>query len=424
MSETGWRLSLLQRIGTGVESLAAAYPRGYLLAATGCALAGYAWLLLFPWLVLAGVSGSYDALTGQPAVAWNDLLSWSAVAAGSALVTYRMARFRPALPAGIVLDRKKAAALFELVDELRRHYRRPWIDRLVITGAFELELVKTPRWALPVWSINTLVIGLPLMQSLSAAQFRCALARRLGQFSKRHNLLGNWLYQLRRVWPQYAIATEAETAGPGYQPVGWFFSVFAPFYDLVSLPAARLDELAGDSYAMEVCSDEEVLVAITVETVCRLYLEETYWPTYRKITALVRDAMPKPHSGMAPVLRTGLRGDRGQEWLMKAMGREPCRDDPMPSLAKRVENIGHKKPRMGGIAPVSAAAVYLGTVSENLDAALGRALPKEGLRESKCSPFRFPLRTFIASLTRLSKRRHADQDTPAVGSRSHITSLH
>jgi hypothetical protein len=422
MSETGWRLSLLRRIGTGVESLAATSPRGYLLVATASALAGYGWLLLFPWLVLAGVSGGYDALTGHAAVAWFDLFIWSAVAAGSALVTYRLARFRPALPAGIVIDRKKAAALFELVDELRRHYRRPVIDRLVITGAFELELVKTPRWALPVWSMNSLVIGLPLMQSLSVAQFRCALARRLGQFSKRHNPLGNWLYQLRRVWPQYALATGV--AGPGYQPVGWFFSMFAPLYDVVSLPAARLDELAADSYAMEVCSDEEVLDTITTETVCRLYLEEKYWPTYRKLSARVREVLPKPHAGMAPVLRAGLQGDGGTEWLMKAMDLEPRPDESLPSLANRVENIGYVKTRMRGMAAEPAATVCLGTAIEALDAALGRALPKEGLQESNCHPFRFQPRAFIASLARLSRRRHANQDTPAAGNHGHITTLH
>jgi hypothetical protein len=259
------------------------------------------------------------------------------------------------------------------------------------------------------------------MQSLSAAQFRCALARRLGQFSKRHNPLENWLYQLRRIWPQYGIATEA--AAPGFQPVRWFFSGFAPLYELVSLPAARLDELAADSYAMEVCSDEEVLDTITTETVCRLYLDEKFWPVYRKLSARVREAMLKPHAGMASVLRAGLQGDRGEEWIMKAMAREPRWDDPMPSLAKRVENIGHWKTHMVGIAAVPAAAVYLGTVIEELGAAPGSTLLQGFSRESKCDPLRFQPRTFMASLTRLLRRRHADQDTPAAGNHSHITPL-
>jgi len=419
MSETEWRHSLRQQFDTGVESLAETYPRSYLMAVTALALAGYGWLLLFPLLVLAGVSGGYEALTGQPAVDWSQLLIWSAVATGAALVSWRTARFRPTLPAGVLLDRNKVPALFELLDELCRHYRRPGIDRVVVSGEFVLDIVKTPYTSLPVWSMNTLVIGLPLIQSLSPTRFRCSLARRLGQFSKHNNPLGNWLYQLRRIWPQYAIETEA--ADPGIRPVRWFFRVFAPLYERISLPAARLDELTADSYAMETCSDEEVLDTITTETVCRLYLEEKYWPTYRKLTTRVREILPKPHVGMASVLRTGLQGDRCQEWLMKAVEREPRHDDPMPSLRKRVENIGHRKPRMSGIAPESAAMVYLDSAIEELDAALGRAMPKEGLQESACNPLTFQPRTLISSLARRLSRQHATPDTPAAGNQTHIT---
>jgi hypothetical protein len=419
MSGTGWIRLLLLRFDTGVESLAETCPRGYLLATTVLALAGHGWLLLFPWLVLAGISRAYEALTAQPAVAWSRLLIWSTVAAGSALVTYRMARYRPTLPAGVVLDREKATALFDLVDELGRHYRRPGIDCVVISGEFALELVKTPYCALPLWSMNTLVIGLPLIQGLSPSQFRCSLARRLGQFSKRRNPLGNWLYQLRQVWPQYVIAPRI--TDPGFQPVRWFFRFFAPLYERISRPAARLDELVADSYAMEVCSDEEMLDTISTETVCRLYLEEKYWPTYRKLTARVREIMPKPHAGMSSVLRAGLQGDRGQEWLKKAMEREPRDDDPMPSLAKRVENIGHRKPRMNGIAQESAATVYLDTAIESLEATPGRALHGEQPQEGWCNPCRFLQRTFIPSLVRRLRRRHATLDTPAAGSHSHST---
>ena len=419
MSETEWEHSLLQRFDTGIEYLAETCPRGYLLAASVLALAGYGWLLLFPWLVLAGISGAYEALTAQPAVAWSRLLIWSTVTAGSALVTWRMARYRPTLPAGVVLDREKAAALFDLVDELGRHYRHPKIDRVVIGEEFALELVKTPYCALPLWSMNTLVIGLPLIQGFSPTQFRCALARRLGQFSKRRNPLGNWLYQLRQVWPQYAIATSA--ADPGFQPVRWFFRFFGPLYERISLPAARLDELVADSYAMEVCSDEEMLDTISTDSVCRLYLEEKYWPTYRKLTARVREIMPKPHAGMASVLRAGLQGDRGQEWLMEAMEREPRVDDPMPSLAKRVENIGHRKPHMSGITPESAARVYLDTAIEALEATPGRRLHREEPQESRCNPCKFLHRTFIPSLMRRLTRRHAILDTPSAGNRTHIT---
>jgi len=421
MSETGWRQSFLRLIGTGLETLSETCPRGYLVIATTLALAGYGGLLLFPWLLLVGVSAGYAAVTGQPAVVWSHLLVWSAVTAGSALVTCRIARFRPALPAGCVLDRNKAPALFDLVGELVRHYRRPVIDRIVISGAFELELVKTPLWALPVWSVNTLIIGLPMIRSLSPAQFRCVLARRLGQFSKRYNPLQNWLTQLRRIWPQYCTATGASFTG--LQPVRWLFSIYAPLYNVVSLPAARLDELAADSYAMEVCSGEEVLDAITVETVSRCYLEEKYWPVYRRLSAPVREAMPKPHAGMASALRAGLKEDRGEQWLMQALDQEPRWDDPMPSLARRMDNIGYLDTQIGDMATVSAAVVYLGPVVEALDEALGQAVPDGISQVSRRYPFKLEPHKLMAALKRLSRRGRARNDASTADTHYQISSL-
>lgn len=106
---------------------------------------------------------------------------------------------------------------------------------------------------------------------------------------------------------------------------------------------------------------------------------------------------------------------------MKAMEREPRVDDPMPSLAKRVENIGHRKPRMDGIAPESAATVYLDTAIEALEATPGRTLHAEELQESWCNPCKFLHRTFIPSLMRRLNRRHATLDAPAAGNRTRIT---
>jgi len=421
MSETGWKQSFLQLIGTGIETLSESCPRGYLVIATAVALAGYGGLLLYPCLVLTGVSAVYAAVTGQPAIVWPHLLAWSAVTAGSALVTSRIARFRPSLPAGSVLDRNRVPALFDLVGELHSHYRRPAIDRVVITEAFELELVKTPRWALPVWSVNTLVIGLPLIRSLSPARFRCLLARRLGQFSKRYNPLENWLTQLRRIWPQYSTATGA--ACPGLQPVRWFFSLYAPLYELVSLPAARLDELAADSYAMEVCSGEEVLDAITIEAVSRCYLEEKYWPVYRRLSAPVREAMPKPHAGMVSALRAGLKAELGERWLMQALDQEPRWDEPMPSLARRMDNIGYLDTSIGEPAAVSAAVVYIGPAVEALDKALGQAVPEGISQESRHYPFKLVPRKLMAALALLSRRGRARTDASTADTRYQITSL-
>jgi hypothetical protein len=356
-----WRQSILRLISTQCQSLSELHPRVYLLGAASFALIGFAYLLLFPCLIFISVNGLYDALLKSQTIIWSHVLIWLAMAAFSILVSHRIICFRPEPPTGSDLNIDAAPLLNQLVKDLLKHFCSTRVDNIVLSNNFELDILKTPTWALPVWSTNTLVIGLPMIQCLSASQFQCALARRLGQFSKRHNWLENWLYQLREVWPQYCGNTQKYDLG--YQPVRWFFSTYAPLYKVITVPVARLDELAADDYAMEVFSDEQVLDTITTQMVCDRYLLDKYWPVMRKIASNEKHIINEYHSGMARVLRNGLQGDNVKQWLANTVSAEPEWNDATPSLAKRVENIGHTQACMDAISSESAASIYLGTES-------------------------------------------------------------
>ena len=76
-------------------SLSDSRPRVYLLLATAFALAGYAWLMLFPLLVFASVPGIYQAVFSAEGIAWALVLTWLVIGVLAALVSYRarMARY-------------------------------------------------------------------------------------------------------------------------------------------------------------------------------------------------------------------------------------------------------------------------------------------------------------------------------------------
>ncbi|MGB5261626.1 MAG: hypothetical protein WBO34_14050 [Gammaproteobacteria bacterium] len=373
MSDRGWKQSLLQGIGNRIDVMAELYPRAYLLLTTLLALTGFACLAVFPLLVLAGVAGMYRALVNAPDIAWAPLLAWMLVTVFCGLVTYRIARFRPLLPAGVVLERGQAPDLFGLVDDTAEQYGRTRVDRIVITGGYQLDLIKTPRTALPAWSTRSLVIGLPLMQCLSSQQFGCQLVRRLGQFSKRTNPLLNWLFELRDIWPRYRSADA--WADPAFLPVHLLFSVFAPFYTVVSTAAARLDELQADSYAVQLCGDEEVLETITIDAVHRLFLRERYWPVIRKLGVREAATITKTNTGIVRVLHAGLQDGNIGEWIGKAMSMEQQWNDPCPLLARRLDNIGHVHARMHAQTGESAAEDYLPASGQPIKAALGKITP-------------------------------------------------
>lgn len=369
--KVAWSKSILGFLGTHCQSFSESRPRAYLLCAVILGLVGFAGLLLFPCLVLISAHGLYDALFIKQIIAWNHVLAWLALCMFSMLVSYRIYWYRPALPAGSVLTRDAFPLLHQLVEDQLGHYRNTQVDCIVVTDEFELDLLKTPVWALPIWSTNTLVIGLPLIHCLSPSQFQCVLARRLGQFSKRYNWLENWMYQLREIWPQYYA--RAQKGGFGYQPVGWFFMVYAPVYKVVTIPVARLDELAADKYAMELFNDEDVLDAITTQQMCFTYLAGKPRPVPNQAAVHRERAFREMYFGMIAELRSGLQGEKHAKWLAKILSVEEQWDDVVPSLARRAESLGHTQYRIVTNASESAACVYLGAAIDNLrESAAGR----------------------------------------------------
>jgi hypothetical protein len=196
------------------------------------------------------------------------------------------------------------------------------------------------------------------------------VARRVGQFSKRDNMVTNWLYQLRSIWPLYYSTLEKQRIA-GTELPRWFYFVFTPLYCFVSTVAARKDELNADSYAMDIYNHEIVRGMISADTVYRYYLLHQYWPAAEKIYAISSDTIIAPHAKMTSAVRKRLSKEKIVELMSVLIETEPSWKDDLPSLKSRLANIGHESPHMSVPDGDAAAAFYLGksvdTVTDEID---------------------------------------------------------
>jgi hypothetical protein len=361
-TEANWKEDILQAIGERFQSLSSRHPKVYFLAVYGIAFLGYAYLLLFPILVLVSSVAIIESLISDQSLAIDRLMIQALVLVISALITYKIIRFKPTLPKRNVLSTKKPGLMLcQLVDDYVRHYRSVKINRIIITSDFGIEIARNPRWAMPIWSTTTLYIGLPMIQCFSVTRFQCALARRVGQFAKSRKWRGNLLYQLRDIWPLYS--DNSNQSSFGYQPIRWFFSVYAPIYRIISAPAARTDELAADTCAMELFNDEDVLDWITVQMACHRYVEDECLPAMQKMQATHTMTAEGIAAGTVSLVCKLIHSDRMVHWVTKAGSAETRLDDTLPSLSERAQNIGHTQARMRITEPESAASVYLSSVN-------------------------------------------------------------
>ncbi len=328
-----------------LQALNESRPKVYLGVVIGFTVLGYLLVSLLPLMLFIAflkiINNIGDAKTWAD---WSTLLIWLAIGAGSGFMTYLMLRLHVGIPRGLGLKTDKAPQLYELLDELQRVFKHPKIHRVVLHDQFNLEFVPVPRFGLPLLTINVLHIGLPVLQGLSPAQFRALLARKLGQYSMAHNRLTHWVYRFRQYATLYQAAYQKQSRDQWfYLPFKWFFQIFVPIINAVTIHAIRMDELEADNYGREIMNDDEFADTLIRYEVANAFLQEKFYP--KVLSMLHKNPQPPgflPHSSMAKVLRNGLTDHEVATALETLIKQEPAWDTPLPGLHTRLDNMSYR----------------------------------------------------------------------------------
>lgn len=353
------------RWALSISVLAERHPRLYIGLALLLMGLGYAFLLLFPALVCAGATVLVKALPHvKTAEHWIVVEVWFGILLFCLFLGQRVFQLQfPRIP-GVKLSKELAPGLFAQLAEVRKFTTRPAMRNIVLTDQFELRIEASPRFGYPFWSSNTLVVGLPLLQTLSQEQFYGLLMRRLCQYASGRLRPSHWLFRTRLLWRNY-LAALSQSQRFGLAPMRWFFSVYSPLFELLTLPAARLDELAADSAALEWLNDRDYFAALKSSTIAGIFLDSHFW---RKVH---QTALKNPAASLNPFAKLEhIAGHLKSEafrrkWLQSAFSAEQDFCSAMPALRLRMENIGHSTLRDVPVVEQTAAAVCLGEARKN-----------------------------------------------------------
>ena len=373
-------LDRLDRINKHSSALTQRYRRTFVFFISLYAIMGYAFVILFPVLFIVSINQLIEIVLTTETINWLSASIWILTILVTGQVSYRMIVTKPIPAVGFTMPKSKIPQLYNLIDKLRLHFKRPSIDKIIISSHYEIDIVKTPKWMLPIWSSNTLVIGLPLLICLNPIQFEHMLARKMGQFSKRHNPVTNWLYQLNAIWKQY-IDIYAKQSGIESIILKVFFKAYSGVYEKLTVNVAVLDEMNADNYAMELYSHEEICKMISIDMACRWYLENRYWPALDKAASTPTKEPLNPYRKLSGVITNTFRADNLPKFKQLIIHAEHT-NVRLPSLKIRLENIGHNKPVLKSTVSESAAEFYLET---SLNGALN-LMDKLWLKKQKKQP--------------------------------------
>jgi Zn-dependent protease with chaperone function len=342
--------SLVQRI----EDDARENPSRYRRNVIGLALLGYGYLALLLALLAAALVAAVLSVYVLKALAIKLFIAIGAFVA----VIVRALWVRIPEPEGLVLDRDAGTPLFERIESIRSALGAPPFHRVLITDDFNAAVVQVPRLGLFGWHRNFLLLGLPLLKTLTPAQFEAVLAHEFGHLAGGHARVGNWIYRLRAGWARLhdAMIGQQHWGSLAVQP---FFNWYAPWFAAYSFPLARMNEYEADAVAARIASPRAMAEALTGVDVIGAWLGERFWPDLHK---RVRDT-PRPAFSPFATLGDGLadaiQGDAAHEWLARAMSRRTSSADTHPALADRLRALG-ETPCIAPPVSQSAAQALLG----------------------------------------------------------------
>jgi Zn-dependent protease with chaperone function len=296
-----------------------------------------------------------------------------------ALVGLRALWVRLEPPEGTPLTREEAPQLFELLDRIRKRLKGPPIHQVVVDPEYNAAIVQHPRLGLLGGGRNYLIIGLPLMQTLSVEQFAAVLSHEYGHLSGAHGHFASWIYRVRMTWARILDALHARPVW-GSGVFLHFFDWYVPYFAAYTFVLARSNEYEADRAAADVAGARAAADALAQVEVGARFFDGHFWPKY--LGGADKSPVPVflPYSQLPLSLHVGLEGADAEAWLKAALLEETGITDTHPCLKDRLEALG-EAPRVPGKPETPAARVLLGPQLGKLVGGFDKAWAKENLRE-------------------------------------------
>lgn len=317
-------------------------PSGYKRKLALFAVLGYAVIFIILFLLITLVGGTVAiALVSSSLflLLLKKKLVFLVLAAIWVFLKALWVSFSP--PEGFEATKKQFPQLFKEIEQLTTTLDTLKIHQVLIDNDFNAGVVQQPRWGLFGGQKNILIIGLPLMLSLSPEQMRAVLAHEFGHLSGNHSRFSGWIYRVRITWHRVMEAFEYSDSF-GAKLMQRFFNWYTPRFQAYSFALARHNEYEADQISAELTSKDTAAQALVSTHAVSPYIDEKFWSNYFKQA----DVQPKPpgmpYEKLSQFLKKPLAADDFHKRIKSALDIETHVSDTHPSLKDRLNALDSK----------------------------------------------------------------------------------
>ena len=364
-------------------------------------LEGYAYLALVIASFAAVVAFlAWGVLNRRPLITVMAILIGVPATVLTARAIYTLFFTMPTLE-GIAITARRGPRLRALVEDVRRRIGAPRVHRILVTDSFNASVLQVPRAGI-FWPRNTLLLGYPLLATLSSDQLRAVIAHELGHITHAHGRFSSWVYRTRATWLRLIGELESRGATPLF--ARRLFRWYVPRLNRASAAVSRGQELLADRLAADITSAELTAQALVACQIGEHALRETFWP---QIFKKVHDDPEPPgaFSMMGPNVWRRVRTDHGR-LLDVLVETDPSPYDTHPPLLDRLTRIG-QQPTLPAAVVSSAADELLAEHKDEIVAALD-----DDFRAARADDWRRRHEELRANRARLAELEAVEQPTP------------
>ena len=329
-----------------MDAFAKASPKFYYLFVWLLAALGYAYLMLFPVLVVfplvfIGYTTSRLPLAQWGLTDWLIAMSAIIISALAGLTSMAIYKTRPELPPGRPLLSGDFPELLNRITEIRASYNAPDIDQVKLTTRFDMEIIQSPRHGFPSGFSNTLMIGLPLMSCMSPMQLKLLLAREIGHLALTKSRYHRHLTYLRQVWLQYAHEYSHEWRFDTIL-LRIFFSWYARLYATSTDALLELETFVKDKCMLDFTTPERAAEAIAAFDIKRRFVSHEFWPVLNNMAYTEPKPPWLPYSTMDKIIQSRLDKQKAQDYY-NGRADDSSSSSQIGMLHRRMKALGQEE---------------------------------------------------------------------------------
>lgn len=240
-------------------------------------------------------------------------------------------------PGGIAVPDRLAPRFRRRVDRLSRRLRTPRVDQIVITPDMNAALVSRPENGLFGRMRTTLLVGLPLIESLTPAQLAAVLTHELAHLHAQRRGLAAWTAHVRAWWLRVQDRIDGDPAPGG--AVARRLLARTMRRDIEDhLRLSRLDEFEADAWAAWHIGGRRLAGALLEVELKGRFVTENYWSKVMEQSRRRRRPSFRPYRDLQLGMQAGFV--RGEALAGIDM---PSDDDPdaytHPTLHERLDSL-------------------------------------------------------------------------------------